>query len=663
MEGKFNTIFNNIKYCIKKYFIFILYLILGLITTFLVEALGRGSIKSTIEFFINSIDIFIVNYLIVLLFLSPMIIFKKLFTMFGVILCFLLTLSGISFFILKFRGYPMTFSDIYIVKDGLSIAGEYINLKYIFILLFIIALIYISFKGLLKADKKYSFKVKFVYRIIPIVIILITLFSYINSLKSEGKLKLQPINIKLSYTENGFLYSYFNSYTQFLKSKPNNYTQENILEIKSKLEKEEYKDNFNIKPNIIFLQLEAVMDLSNMKDLCLTGDPLTNFNKLSQEYTSGILNVPTFGGGTVRTEFEILTGYSNDYLSPGEIAYTTILKQKKVDSIASYLNNYGYEGTMIHNYRGNFYDRDTVAKNLGFKRFIPLEYMYNTEDHPNYPKDFLLLANIRKVLAENNNPKFIYGIGVQTHGPYNSSYSNTNNTIKVTGEMSDEARKEAQDYVDRLVEVDTFLGNLVKYLEKLNEPVVLVVFSDHLTTLKEVTEKYINDDNKFKTRYFIYDNIGLPKSDEEIEAYELSGKVFDLLGINGNKINQINKLYKNNKDYYTIAELAQYDLLYGKKYLLDRESKFYNQEYTMGIEEISINKVIINENYVEVKGKFFNQFSVIYADGKKLDTEYINSGTLRFNGNFKNVKSIKVKQLGMYGKVLGETDSYILNEN
>lgn len=663
MEKKFNKIFSKMICFIKKYSLFILYLVLGFITTFFVEALGRGSIKSTVEFLINSTDIYIVNYLIVLLFLSPAMLFKKFFTIFGSVLCFLLTLSGISFCVLTFRGYPMTFSDIYTVKDGLSLVGEYINLKYIFVLLFIIVLVYIFFRNLLKADKKYAFKVKFIYRMIPMIIILIVVFPYINSLKSEGKLKLQTINLKLSYTENGFLYSYLDSYAQSFKNKPDNYTQENMIKIKDELEKEEYEGAFNVKPNIIFLQLEAVMDLSNMENLGLTGDPLANFNKLSEEYTSGVLNVPTFGGGTVRTEFEVLTGYSNDYLSPGEIAYTTILKQKEVDSIASYLNNYGYEGTMIHNYRGNFYDRDTVAKNLGFKRFIPLEYMYNTEDHPNYPKDFLLLANIRKVLAENNNPKFIYGIGVQTHSPYNSNYSNTNNAIKVTGEISDEARNQAQDYVDRLVEVDTFIGNLVKYLEELNEPVVLVVFSDHLTTLKEVTEKYIDDEHKFKTRYFIYDNIGLSKSDEEIEAYELSSKVFELLGLSGNKINQINNLYKNHENYSTIAKLAQYDLLYGKKYLLDKESKFYNEEYTMGIEEISINNVIINEDYVEVKGKFFNKYSAIYADGKKLDTEYINSGTLRFNGKLGNIKSIKVKQLGMYDKVLGETDKYILNEN
>lgn len=64
--------------------------------------------------------------------------------------------------------------------------------------------------------------------------------------------------------------------------------------------------------------------------------------------------MPTYGGGTVRSEFEVLTGLSTDYLPVGEIPNNNILKKQPVESLAYILRDYGYGTNVIHNYEGNF---------------------------------------------------------------------------------------------------------------------------------------------------------------------------------------------------------------------------------------------------------------------------------------------------------------------
>ena len=88
-----------------------------------------------------------------------------------------------------------------------------------------------------------------------------------------------------------------------------------------------------------------------------------------KENTSGYMNVPTTGGGTARTEFEMLTGSNFDYLLEGEIPYTSIVKEKPSNSLATTLKKQGFGVQAIHNFKGNFYNRDKGYKNLGFDTY------------------------------------------------------------------------------------------------------------------------------------------------------------------------------------------------------------------------------------------------------------------------------------------------------
>ena len=50
-------------------------------------------------------------------------------------------------------------------------------------------------------------------------------------------------------------------------------------------------------------------------------DPIPNFRKLMEQYSSGYLWVPSVGAGTANTEFEVITGMNLDFFGPGEYPY------------------------------------------------------------------------------------------------------------------------------------------------------------------------------------------------------------------------------------------------------------------------------------------------------------------------------------------------------
>ena len=89
-------------------------------------------------------------------------------------------------------------------------------------------------------------------------------------------------------------------------------------------------------PQIIILQLESFFDPLKLKGVELSQDPIPTFRELMQEGRSGQLHVPTFGGGTAKTEFSVLTSMNAELLKPGEIPHNSFLKNTPIESHHSY---------------------------------------------------------------------------------------------------------------------------------------------------------------------------------------------------------------------------------------------------------------------------------------------------------------------------------------
>lgn len=630
-------------------------IIISLILTITIEFIRCGSIiKSTS--FLNEYKVFIGNYLIVTSTLSIALWFKRKYFVTSLISTMWIIVSVINRVLTDIRGIPLSFSDIYSISDGLSIIDKYIDTRtliFIAILMVIISFVY----SILWRFKNKTNKVE---KIISIIIILLS-FLIINAMEQKNIFYVTKWNLKESYDNNGLAYSILNSISSSKVSKPDGYSYDNMEKIKNNITISQSINNKSKYKNIIAIQLESFMDPTLIEGVEYNIDPIKNFRKIANNSISGDINVPTIGGGTVRSEFEFLTGNNLDYMPVGEIPYVSSIGKKKIESIANIMESEDYETTVIHNFQGNFYARDDVFSNLGFSRYIPMEYMQNIDSSKGlYQSDSLIFDNIKEVMEFNNNNKFLYGITVGTHGSYSLNNLEGEPKVKVisnTKNISTENIDKITDYVNRLYELDKEIGLFIEYIESLDDESLVVMYSDHIPSIYETqSEDYKKD--AYEVPYFIYSTVENEKAKLNLQLYELSTYIFELTGIEGGIMNKFHNVYKLDEKYQEYMELVQYDLLYGKKYLYNEELPYKKSNLQLGLHEVKLSDYNIENNQLKVTGSAFNDTSKIFINGKMVNTIYINNEELKADiSNIKNIKNISVKQIGQNNKQLGSTES------
>jgi len=126
---------------------------------------------------------------------------------------------------------------------------------------------------------------------------------------------------------------------------------------------------------------------------------------------------PVYGGGTVNSSFELLTGLPSQGHLTGIIyqEYASILK----DDAAAFpraLRARGYTTIAAHNHYRKFWNRDIINPKLGFDRFIGLEDMNYTG--PIWADEDILFSKALDEIKKSKKPGFYYLTTVSTHGSY-----------------------------------------------------------------------------------------------------------------------------------------------------------------------------------------------------------------------------------------------------
>ena len=545
---KLNEIFKLDKRTIHQ---ILLWLIGGLVLVFATEFLLRGSFEDVITLIKEKPGVVLANYLLILMLTSIFFLVKRKYMVYFISFMVILGVAITTFFLMKVRGIPLTFSDLYSIGEAMEIADKYINKTMIIIavicLAFLIAVAVFLYK--LDCDTKRFKLINFVL----IFIVSIGFFSTVRSQQSKNIMQFKRWDIPASYKCNGLTYSTVESCVKYIRKKPNDYSQAMIQEIKDKVDKAEASDNRtlnNKKPNILFVQLEAFMDPTEVKGIKYSEDPIPNFRKLTQTFTHGMASAPTTGGGTVRTEFEVMTGNNIDYLTPGEIPYNTILKSKYYNSVATTLKSEGYKAHAVHNFQGNFYGRNNAYAKLGFDDFTSKEYMSNYElNEREWVKDVILTKYIEKALDSTKDSDLVYTVSVQGHSSYPTDAENYDFPIKVSGTLDQKVLNQMYYYVNQIKGTDDFIGELVDMVNKRDEDTIILFYSDHMPKLKifEDDDFYLD---KYKAPFAFYANFDIEKYDiDEIESYELSSLMFKEAGLKYGPMERFNTYMKDDPEF------------------------------------------------------------------------------------------------------------------
>lgn len=615
---------------VRKFFAF--YVFLPVILDIIIESLNRKSVFSAFSYMIDKPFLFVFNVLIIMLTLSLSMYFKREIFVLTLLSVVWLLFGVVNFVILHFRVTPFSAVDFTLISSAISVSGHYLTAFNVVMIFFAIAILVVSMICLFKKTpcfQKNATKKAYMLSTLVIFTLAAGIIVMHRSSTSVQALAENYTNISEAYENYGFVYCFANSIIDTGIRKPEDYSGGVMAQIKASL-KDKEKDEPEVKPDIVMIQLESFFDICDVKKVSFSRDPLPNFHRLQKEYSNGQLTVPTVGAGTVNTEFEVLTGMSQHDFGVSEYPYKTVLKSKSSESICNDLAQIGYTSHAVHNNTATFYGRNKVFSNLGFDTFTSVEYMNNITLNPNgWAKDDVMVDEILKTLEDDQKkPDFTFGITVQSHGKYNDVKPDSKDPVKVYNAPEG---KEAsyQYYVNEINEVDRMIGDLVNALDKRKKPTVLVLYGDHLPSL-DLSDEDLSDGSLYETQYIIWNNYGMKEKDQDLKAYELYPEVLDQLGIHEGVITRYHQQADRSSDTYKEnLKALEYDLLYGENYIYDGEAPFQATDLQMGTKPLKLADIYQKDGEYFVRGDNFTPYCKVYFDGKELESRWVDEHHLK----------------------------------
>ncbi len=604
----------------------------------IIETLGRApttSIWGGIEFFFENPIVFLYNALIIYATLVIASIFRRRVFVFTLVTLFWLVIGIANGVILTQRMTPFTVKDLSILEDGITIVTNYMSTFQI-VMIAAGAVIAIGLLVLLfiKGPKKKG-EVKRKRNIIGVVLVIAMTFAVTTGMIRTEKVETFFGNLAYAYRDYGVVYCFVNTWLNTGISKPSGYDEEMMLSIFNEEELGddnamllESKDVDEQYPNILFLQLESFIDPSHITSIELSEDACPNFRQLLADYPSGKLTVPACGAGTANVEFEVMSGLSVKFFGPGEYPYKSVLTEKTMETLGYDLKSLGYSTHAIHNHRAVFYNRNSVFANMGMDTFTSIEYMNDVEKTPkNWAKDNVLVGCITDALESTESRDMIYTISVQGHGKYPTEQVIEDPEITVTSAPSESLKWRYEYYVNQVYEMDQFIGDLTERLSEYDEPVVLVMYGDHIPAI-DITESDLEDGDLYGTEYVIWSNFGLDGNDEDMYTYQLASHLMEMLDMQVGTVFTYQQNHKNSETYLDDLKAIGYDILYGDYYLYGGENPFEPTDMKMGVKDIKIEEIVqIGDKYY-IKGQNFTEYSKITLNGKELKTIYLGTNIL-----------------------------------
>ena len=562
------------------------------------------------------------------------------------------------------RVLPFTTRDVLLIPDGLKmitvyfkwyeIAGMFVGAA---LLIAGIALVVVRCRKREPFDRAVSVGVFCAVTALTLVVGKVSV--------EVGDIDWEKTSLVDAYQNYGFAYGFTYTFADFGISRPTEYSEELVEEIADDVieptaapEPEEAEP---LTPNVVFVQLESFFNVHDLVDAEYSKEPIPVFRELMETCPHGQLKVPSVGGGTANTEFEVLTGMNLDYFGAGEFPYNTILQDTTCETVAFNLKELGYTATAVHNYTGTFYGRNTVYAQLGFDRFVPQEYMNGlTYNALGWAHDSVLTGETMKALTTTPGRDFIFTVTVQSHGKYPDTPVEGLDDIAVLAAPETVNATALQNYVNELSQVDAFIGALIDELEDFDEPTVLVLYGDHLPALGIETDELATGD-LYQTTYVLWNNFGLDMEGGDLQAFQLSAYVLGQLSIHTGILTRFHQNFApdcDEDDYLSFLRVLEYDMLYGDHNIYGGDSPYQPTELQLGTEPIVCESFTYDPATatISVYGQNFTTYSDILVDGERKNAVFADETRLiaRANGVTEDSR-VRVGQFTREGDELGRS--------
>ena len=478
-----------------------------------------------------------------------------------------LILSLINYYKLMFRNDPFMFEDIALINEAGNISSRYnITVGAKIILLFSVILLFIF---ILRCFCEARIRIRYIRPVLLIALCFVSV-SYApwylgDELynKNENPKCINQWSSTEQFISRGFIYPFLHSYNSTVEVIPEGFSEE---ECERTLDPYEYTDIPEDKRvNIISIMLEAYTDFERFNTLEFTDNIYDSWNKLKEESYHGYLVTDIFAAGTVMTERQFLTGMNK---LPNF--------RSKTNSYVWYLRDQGYTVEGSHPCYNWFYNRVNINEYLGFQRYLFDEnYYYDFSGMKNCTNNILIpeITNQYKQAVGRGEDYFSFSVTYQGHGPYEDNIQWFDHEyVKKKDGYTDGDYNILNNYFHNIDATNRAISDMVEELRYDDEPVIVILFGDHMPWLGNNNSVYytlgIDFDfetkegfgNYYKTPYIVWAN---EKAKEvtgnnfcgdggDIGPYFLMNRVFDMLGWKGDRFMQ----YMNdmNKDLLAVTQ-------------------------------------------------------------------------------------------------------------
>ncbi|MGA9335927.1 MAG: LTA synthase family protein [Rudaea sp.] len=289
-------------------------------------------------------------------------------------------------------------------------------------------------------------------------------------------------------------------------------------------------------PDIVILQSESFFDPERMRGMP-TGRTIPNYHALARQGESGQLVVPTFGGGTVRTEFEVLTGLALKFLPGIEYPYFELMDHR-VPSLPRVLEHAGYQALAIHPNAPGFWNRTHALHQLGIDRFIAGDAFKNAPKVGLFIADSVLTDRIVAELRDDGPPQFVMAISMEAHGPYEYRPGLDPKrfaALPVPPGLDEYGEHTLRNYLYHLSDADHELGRLAATLMHRKRRTLLLFYGDHLPGLHSTyAQTGFVDGREPRAQtvpWLLLDSANLKPGHDTLHAWQLPARVLDVAGV------------------------------------------------------------------------------------------------------------------------------------
>lgn len=400
----------------------------------------------------------------------------------------LTVITLVNYYVVMFRGQAFMLLDVLGMGTAADVMGNYSFTvpRHLKIILFFEAAFLIFQFVFQKLELGKKSRKNLICRMGSLVILFIVAVQALPLLKNAQGVNLW--NVNKDYTQKGYLYTLLLEARYISVEKPDGYSQQKVDEILAENEKETSEEkktaagNQTVPQNIIMIMNESLADFESTGDLQTDTEILPFIHSLNKNVTYGKLHVPTFGGGTARSEYEALTGNSIQFFPAACQPYELYVRDPEY-GLADILGSQDYEPVAMHPNNASNWNRSKVYVRMGFDEFLSIENWgdeFCDRVRKHYYSDATVYDKIIKMYEdkEEDQKLFTFCVTMQNHGGYDETTNGEDYEPDVKLNY-DEEYPYAETYLSLARQSDLAFKDLLTYFEKVDEPTMIVIFGDH----------------------------------------------------------------------------------------------------------------------------------------------------------------------------------------